>query len=359
MTVSVDVLGVVTMSDLTRRVEAAYAQQLHGPLRKWFTGFVRTFTPTFGLGGGPSPGSASLRIAEAARLGLEERLAVPQRIYEKWGDRVHVVFDEFQDVLRVDGEPAAVIRSVIQHHVDAASYVFVGSELGMMEQIFDRSPAWPFQTAPVLLHQLESEDLGDYVRIRFERTGKEVAADALGAYLRVVEGHPQRAMLVAHHWWGATRRVGGVTELDTAIVTVTNQANGELTQLWSGLTAVDSRCVVAIATGVSPYSARIGPGEAPSRSRWRGSRTRASSHGGAPTSGISSTRSSPNGSWLAPRLASELTMGRHQHPGHTGPGESVTAPTKPMPGGGARIRTGVRGFAGPCLNHSATPPADR
>ena len=25
-------------------------------------------------------------------------------------------------------------------------------------------------------------------------------------------------------------------------------------------------------------------------------------------------------------------------------------------GGGARIRTGVRGFAGPCLNHSATPP---
>ncbi len=260
VTVSVDVLGVVTMSDLTRRVEAAYAQQLHGPLRKWFTGFVRTFTPTFGLGGGPSPGSASLRIAEAARLGLEERLAVPQRIYEKWGDRVHVVFDEFQDVLRVDGEPAAVIRSVIQHHGDAASYVFVGSELGMMEQIFDRSPAWPFQTAPVLLHQLESEDLGDYVRIRFERTGKEVAADALGAYLRVVEGHPQRAMLVAHHWWGATRRVGGVTELDTAIVTVTNQANGELTQLWSGLTAVDSRCVVAIATGVSPYSARIGPG---------------------------------------------------------------------------------------------------
>ena len=27
-----------------------------------------------------------------------------------------------------------------------------------------------------------------------------------------------------------------------------------------------------------------------------------------------------------------------------------------MFGGGARIRTGVRGFAGPCLNHSATPP---
>jgi hypothetical protein len=30
--------------------------------------------------------------------------------------------------------------------------------------------------------------------------------------------------------------------------------------------------------------------------------------------------------------------------------------TRIFPGGGARIRTGVRGFAGPCLNHSATPP---
>ena len=26
------------------------------------------------------------------------------------------------------------------------------------------------------------------------------------------------------------------------------------------------------------------------------------------------------------------------------------------PGGGGRNRTAVRGFAGPCLNHSATPP---
>ncbi len=33
--------------------------------------------------------------------------------------------------------------------------------------------------------------------------------------------------------------------------------------------------------------------------------------------------------------------------------------TRTSSGGGGRNRTAVRGFAGPCLNHSATPPAER
>jgi hypothetical protein len=35
------------------------------------------------------------------------------------------------------------------------------------------------------------------------------------------------------------------------------------------------------------------------------------------------------------------------------------APTRRRTGGGGRNRTAVRGFAGPCLNHSATPPCTR
>ena len=47
-----------------------------------------------------------------------------------------MVFDEFQDVLGAQERSDAVIRSEIQHHGDAAAYVFAGSHVGMMRELF-------------------------------------------------------------------------------------------------------------------------------------------------------------------------------------------------------------------------------
>lgn len=47
-----------------------------------------------------------------------------------------VVFDEFQGVLSAQANADEVIRSEIQHHDDAASYIFAGSEVGMMDTLF-------------------------------------------------------------------------------------------------------------------------------------------------------------------------------------------------------------------------------
>ncbi len=68
----------------------------------------------------------------AAEPPLVDRLALPRRLYARDGTRTLVVFDEFQDVLAVADRADAVIRSEIQHHGDAASYIFAGSHVGMM-----------------------------------------------------------------------------------------------------------------------------------------------------------------------------------------------------------------------------------
>ena len=84
---------------------------------------------------------------------------------------------------------------------EVASYVFAGSEPGLMEQLFeDRDRPLYGSAVPMRLGRLAPEDVGAYVAERFEESGRGVG-DALGPLLQSAAGHPQRAMLLAHRLW--------------------------------------------------------------------------------------------------------------------------------------------------------------
>jgi hypothetical protein len=135
---------------------------------------------------------------------LVERLALPALLYEKHGTRTLLIFDEFQDILAAKERADAVIRSEIQHHGDAASYVFAGSHVGMMRELFaDRRRAFFGQAGPVDLPPLRPDDVADHLSARFEATGRGVGT-ALGPLLDTAAGHPQRTMLLAHVLWELT-----------------------------------------------------------------------------------------------------------------------------------------------------------
>ena len=143
---------------------------------------------------------------------LLDRLALPQRLHERHGTRALIVFDEFQDVLAAKERVDAVIRSVIQHHGDAASYVFAGSHVGMMRELFaDRRRAFYGQAAPVELPPLSPEDVAEYVAGRFEQNGRDVGR-ALEPLLDIGAGHPQRTMLLAHTLFELTSRGQAASE---------------------------------------------------------------------------------------------------------------------------------------------------
>lgn len=100
VTVYVDLLGIVTLEDFAQRVERAYSDALTGTIGKWFAGLRRSLRPALTIGGGPVPVSASLDLGAGRREALVARLALPTRVFEKTGQRVHVVFDEFQELRR-------------------------------------------------------------------------------------------------------------------------------------------------------------------------------------------------------------------------------------------------------------------
>jgi uncharacterized protein len=206
--VYVDFFGVLTLDDIADRIEAAYLQGLKGPIAKWFNMWRRTLGPITRFGGGAIPAQLELSLGRSEPI--LQRLNLPLKIHEHHGKRSLIAFDEFQDVMQANGADA-VIRSAIQHHGRAASYIFAGSHVHMMAELFgDTRRAFYAQARPIALPALPSAELGAYIDARFTSTGKEVG-EGLGHLLDAAQGHPQRAMLLAHLLWERTPAGGTAT----------------------------------------------------------------------------------------------------------------------------------------------------
>lgn len=249
--VYVDFFGVLTLDDIAQRIERAYAAELQGRLATWFTGVRRLLRPTLQVGGGSLPAGVEVTVDPQAEPPLVERLALPTRLYEKHGTRTLVIFDEFQDIFAAKERADAVIRSEIQHHGDAASYVFAGSHVGMMRELFaDRRRAFYGQAGPVDLPPLRPDDVAGYLSERFEATGRRIGA-ALGPLLDTAAGHPQRTMLLAHVLWELTAE-GETASEETWLATydrVMRDVRDELRAVWSALNPSQRRVLAAVAEG--------------------------------------------------------------------------------------------------------------
>ena len=251
----VDLFGVVTLADVTERVERAYSASLTGATARWFEGLRRTLRPSVRAG---APGTATAEVhLDPVTAPLLERLELPRKVFDRWGSRVLVVFDEFQEVLTAQANADAVIRSVIQHHGDAASYIFAGSHVGMMNELFtDRQRAFYSQARPVTLPPLPAQATADFLEDRFTSTGKNLGT-ALGPLLDETAGHPQRTMLLAHHVWDQTPVGGSADEatVSTALTQVLTELNDEFRVLWSGLPTAQRRVITLVGDEkTSPFS---------------------------------------------------------------------------------------------------------
>jgi uncharacterized protein len=246
ITIQVDFLGCVTAADVAERIERAYSAQLDSRLRRWFDGLVRTLHPTVSA----APGGVGVRAQPRITApGLLDRLGLPSRIHARTGRLCVVAFDEFQEVLRVDASLPGVFRSALEGQGDAASYVFSGSHPGLMRDMFsDRRHAFFAQAGPIALGPLPADALGDFITQRFERGGRD-PGEALGPLLDAAEGHPQRAMLLAHHLYERTRR-GRPADVDVwlaALDDARRETLGEIQVLWDACTDVERRVLKVIA----------------------------------------------------------------------------------------------------------------
>ena len=244
--VEVNFLGCLTAADVAERIERAYGAQLTGPLRRWFTGLVRTLRPTLSA----APAGVGMTAApQADAPGLLDRLALPRLVHERTGRPCVIAFDEFQEVVRIGAELPGVMRSEIEAHADAAGYVFCGSHPGLMRDLFsDRRHAFFAQATPIVLGPLPADDLAESIGTRFA-AGRRDVGEGLGPLLDAAEGHPQRAMLLAHHLY--TRTPAGSTATierwTAAHEAARRECAGELELLWQSCTSLERKVLKTVA----------------------------------------------------------------------------------------------------------------
>lgn len=244
--IEVNFLGCVTAADIADRIETAYSQQLAPPLRKWLSTLARTWRPTLSV----APAGVGVQAQpQVSAPGLLDRLALPRRIHERTGRMCVIAFDEFQEVFRAAPELPGTFRSVIEGQGDAAAYLFSGSHPGLMRELFsDRRHAFFGQAAPTEVGPLSPVDLGEFVDARFAEADRDVG-EALGLLLDAAEGHPQRAMLLAHHLFEQTpkRHVADVETWDRALNGARREASGELRVVWDTCSELERRILKAVA----------------------------------------------------------------------------------------------------------------
>ncbi len=252
----VNFLGVLTPADVAERIERAYREQLDGRLKRWFTGMVTTLRPSIKA----APAGVGIEVSPEPQMpGLLDRLALPRKLQERYRRQCAIAFDEFQDVVRVGDALTGTIRSELEQHGNAAAYLFSGSHPGLMRDLFsDRRHAFFAQAKPVDLPRLQAEDLADYIGSRFEH-GNRDPGEALEPLLQTADGHPQRAMLLAHHLYESTRprAIATSEEWVAALAATTHDATPEVQTAWDSWTNSERRLMAVVADRSTPLQGHV------------------------------------------------------------------------------------------------------
>src|SRR6476659_4712751 len=253
--VLVDLYRVASIADVTVRFERAYAKHLKGALRSRIEEFLQRTGIGLSLGAFGISAGLQLNPKTDPLPALHALLDLPLRLEESGGYRAFIALDEFQDVDKVP-DLDGLIRSHIQYHGDVASYVFAGSEPGLMKQLFeDRDRPLYGSAVPMRLGRLAAVDVGSYVAGRFEDTERSVG-EALGPLLAAADGHPQRAMLLAHRLWAQVERGSSATLEDWAAAheAALDELAAEFDAEWRHLDTSEQKTLRSILEGDgSPY----------------------------------------------------------------------------------------------------------
>ena len=250
--VLVDLYRVNSIADVTIRFERAYARHLKGALRTKIESILQR--TGLGLSLGAYGISAKIQVDPRGTeplAALHALLDLPTKLEESGGYRAYIALDEFQDVDKVD-DLDGLIRSHVQHHGEVASYVFAGSEPGLMKQLFESKERPLYGSAvPMRLGRLERADVAGYVADRFEQTGRG-AGDALGPLLDAAQGHPQRAIMLAHRLWEQVE-AGETATLDhweRARAAAAAETGAEFDARWRGYgSAAEQKALRSIVAG--------------------------------------------------------------------------------------------------------------
>jgi len=216
-TAYVDCLGTTSLRGLGERLADAVLQNL--------SGVERSFEQAKAIAAGMHPTvkvkyehvELALELAREtnAQRFFEGALDLPQGLARRTGKRVVVVFDEFQAAGRLGPRVFDVMRARFQAH-RGTSYAFLGSEQGILEELFSAKGrafyrfAVPLDLADAGGHRfgIDPDDWLAYLRAKFAAKGISIDDASVDRLLDGTGGHPQDTMQVCSALYYLMRDTG-------------------------------------------------------------------------------------------------------------------------------------------------------
>jgi hypothetical protein len=179
---------------------------------------------------------------------LERLLELPAEIAAERGRRVVVVFDEFQEVVRVDDTLPNLLRAIFQTQREVG-HVYLGSRRHVLTTIFDdrHEPFWR-SAKQIELGRIGEDELGDYVRTRFEVTDRGIDDDALARLLELTDGHPYATQELAYFTWerAPLGHAAHAADVERALAQVLRSEHNSLARLWEDATPNERLVLLAL-----------------------------------------------------------------------------------------------------------------
>lgn len=263
---NVDLLGLDGPADFATRYATAWRQATE-PDRRLRGAVQRVFAGLAGLGVTVAGVGVQVSFARDQDPGsvLHAVLDLPRQVDRQ----VLVVLDEFQALHQAWPHGEGVLRGHVQQQLGRASYVFAGSQPHLLEAAFsDSGRAFYNQVLRVPLGRLTGAALADAFAGHFERTGRE-AGTALSPLLALADGHPQRAMFLAHLLWEQTP-AGAVADEQTweaAVRVARSWVFDEMAGIWTSLSRNQQVALRAVAHHGSATVAAAGDTGVPRSAR--------------------------------------------------------------------------------------------
>jgi AAA+ ATPase superfamily predicted ATPase len=201
--VFLDLMYLSTLDEFINKYFNVLAKSLEEPTDKIVNFFksVLSLRPNINVNF-DTTGNPSFSLAlnnEDKTKALEDVLDIPFA-FAKDGQKIVVIFDEFQEIANLDLE--AKMRSIIQHHSDKVSYIFMGSKKSLLRAMFlDKNRPFYKSVKHFKIKEIHKESWNAFIASKFQSTHKELDPVYVDKICEFTKGFPYYTQQFAYELW--------------------------------------------------------------------------------------------------------------------------------------------------------------
>jgi hypothetical protein len=243
-----DLMYISTLDEFINKYFNALASSLQEPTDKvinFFKSIIKlrpNINVNFDSMGNPSF-SLSLNNEDKIKT-LEDVLNIPLS-FAKDNTKVVIVFDEFQELVNLDLE--AKLRSVIQHHANKVSYIFMGSKKSLLHQMFlNKTRAFYKSVKHFKIKEINKQEWDKFIKKRFEDTNKTIDTKYINMILDITKGFPYYTQQFAYEIWSLTQKKVDNDKIIKSLNNIISREEDLFALEWDNLTPNQKKAIKII-----------------------------------------------------------------------------------------------------------------